>query len=43
MVSHVRAGKKQVKEEIVQAGFVFKEEVQIEGLSENYFLRFVKR
>ncbi len=43
VVNHVRAGKEQVKEEIVQAGFVFKEEVKIEGLSENYFLRFVKR
>lgn len=43
VVNHVRAGKEQVKEEIVQAGFVFKEEVKIKGLSENYFLRFVKR
>ncbi len=43
VVNHVRAGKEQVKEEIVQAGFTFKEEVKIEGLSENYFLRFVKR
>ncbi len=43
VVKHVRAGKEQVKEEIVRAGFVFKEEVKIEGLSENYFLRFVKR
>ena len=43
VVNHVRAGKKQVKEEIVRAGFVFKEEIKIEGLSENYFLRFVKR
>ena len=43
LLDHVRAGKEQVKEEIEQAGFEFKEELKIPGLKENYFLRFEKR
>ena len=40
VLGHVRAGKEQVKKEIQQAGFRFVEEVEIPGMSENYFLRF---
>ena len=43
VLNHVRAGKEQVKEEIVQAGFALKEEVKVKGLEENYFLRFAKQ
>lgn len=37
---HVRAGKAVFRSEIEAAGFEFAEEVEIEGLSENYTLRF---
>ena len=39
---HVRAPKSVFKQEIINAGFTFQEEVDIEGFEENYFLRFVK-
>lgn len=39
---HVRAPKSVFKQEIIDAGFTFKEEVDIKGFHENYFLRFVK-
>lgn len=39
---HVRAPKSVFKQEIIEAGFAFQEEVDIEGFKENYFLRFVK-
>lgn len=39
---HVRAPKGVFKQEIIDAGFTFQEEVDIEGFEENYFLRFVK-
>ena len=39
---HVRAPKSVFKQEIIDAGFKFQEEVDIEGFKENYFLRFVK-
>ncbi len=42
IVNHVRAGKAEVKEEITQAGFRFHDEVRVEGLVENYLLRFEK-
>ena len=42
LLSHVRAGKERVRKEITKAGFQFLEEVDIEGLQENYFLRFQK-
>lgn len=41
-LGHVRAGKETVKNEIVAAGFEFVEEVDVEGLEENYFIRFKK-
>ncbi len=43
LLDHVRAGKEQVIEEVEAAGFDLVEEVEIEGLVENYILRFVKR
>jgi len=43
IVNHVRAGKARVSEEIIQAGFRFRDEVRIDGFLENYFLRFEKQ
>lgn len=43
VVSHVRAGKEVFRGEVELAGFEFVEQVAIEGLSENYFLRFKKK
>lgn len=37
---HVRAGKEVFRAEIEAAGFVFTEEIQLEGLKNNYILRF---
>ncbi|MFT5696117.1 MAG: putative methyltransferase [Myxococcota bacterium] len=37
---HVRAGKEVFRAEIEAAGFIFKEEIEIEGLKDNYVLRF---
>ncbi len=40
--NHVRAPQEVFQQEIVDAGFKFKEEVVIDGFKENYFLRFTK-
>jgi SAM-dependent methyltransferase len=40
ILEHVRAGKKETRSEIEQAGFVFLEEPKVEGLEENYMLLF---
>jgi len=40
LLDHVRAGKEVFRDEIVAAGFRYKEEVKLEGLELNYFLRF---
>jgi len=40
VLDHVRADKRTVTKEIERAGFVFEEEVPIEGLAETYVLRF---
>jgi ubiquinone/menaquinone biosynthesis C-methylase UbiE len=40
LLGHVRAGKEQFKKEVMQSGFRFVEQVDVPGLSENYFLRF---
>ncbi len=40
--NHVRAPQEVFQQEIVDAGFKFKEEVAIDGFKENYFLRFTK-
>ena len=42
LLTHVRAGKDQVRAEIEQAGFVFVEEVEVPAFEENYLLRFRK-
>lgn len=42
LLTHVRAGKQEVRKEIEQAGFAFVEEVAIPEFQENYFLRFRK-
>ncbi len=42
ILGHVRAGKQEVTQEVVAAGFVFVEEVSLPGLQENYWLRFRK-
>ncbi|MCA9061506.1 MAG: class I SAM-dependent methyltransferase [Planctomycetaceae bacterium] len=39
-LSHVRAGKEQVRREVEEAGFTFVEEVKIPEFKENYLLRF---
>lgn len=39
-MGHVRAGKETFRKEIEAAGFVFREEVKLDGFDENYFLRF---
>jgi ubiquinone/menaquinone biosynthesis C-methylase UbiE len=40
ILNHVRAGKDEVSSEITAAGFTFVDELKVEGLSENYLLRF---
>ncbi len=39
---HIRAPLETFRQEIVDAGFKFEEEVDIEGFAENYLLRFIK-
>jgi tRNA A58 N-methylase Trm61 len=40
ILDHVRAGKEVFRAEIEAAGFRFKDEIEIEGLEDNYILRF---
>jgi ubiquinone/menaquinone biosynthesis C-methylase UbiE len=42
ILGHVRAGKKVFRKEIEGSGLEFVEQVEVEGLVENYFLRFKK-
>lgn len=42
LLNHVRAGKEVFRAEIQDAGFTLAEEKRIEGLKENYFLKFHK-
>lgn len=42
ILGHVRAGKEVFSQEIRDAGFVFVEEIEVDGLEENYVLRFAK-
>lgn len=42
LLNHVRAGKDVFRAEIQDAGFTLVEEAKIEGLKENYFLKFKK-
>ncbi len=43
VLDHVRADKQTFKTEIEKSGFVFEEEIPIEGLEDNYMLRFRRR
>ncbi len=43
VLEHIRAGQDVFTSEIEAAGFRFVEEVEIEGLEENYFLRFERK
>jgi ubiquinone/menaquinone biosynthesis C-methylase UbiE len=40
VIEHVRAGKPEFIGEIERAGFELEQEISVEGLSENYMLRF---
>ncbi len=40
LMTHVRADKATVRDEVVAAGFAFVDEIDVKGLSENYMLRF---
>ena len=42
-LDHVRAGKEVFRREIEAAGFHFMEEAKVEGLKDNYMLRFRRR
>jgi cyclopropane fatty-acyl-phospholipid synthase-like methyltransferase len=42
LLGHIRAPMEVFRKEIEQAGFKFKDQVQVEGFKENYLLRFVK-
>lgn len=41
-IDHVRAGKEVFRREVVDAGFEFAGEVNLDALNENYLLRFIK-
>jgi predicted methyltransferase len=43
VLEHVRASQDVFRKEIESAGFVFVEEVKIEGLDDNYIMRFRNR
>jgi len=42
LMEHVRAGKEVFRAEIQDAGFVLDEEKEVDGLQDNYFLKFRK-
>ena len=37
---HVRAGREVFSDEIVRSGFRFRDEIELQGLDDNYILRF---
>lgn len=43
LLGHIRAPQEVFRKEIEQAGFVFKDQVDVDGFTENYLLRFVKK
>lgn len=43
LLDHVRAGKEVFRAEIERAGFYFVEEIEIEGVEDNYILRFRRK
>lgn len=42
LLTHIRAPKSVFKQEVLDAGFEFEEEVEVDGFEENYLLRFIK-
>lgn len=42
LIGHIRAPKSVFKQEVLDAGFKFDKEIDVEGFEENYLLRFVK-
>ena len=42
LLEHVRAGREVFSEEIVRAGFRFRDEIELDGLEDNYILRFTR-
>ncbi len=42
LIGHVRAGKEVFQNEVIEAGFKFEDEVEVEAFQENYLLRFTK-
>lgn len=42
LLKHVRAGREVFQAEIESAGFVFEDEIELEGLDDNYILRFTR-
>jgi ubiquinone/menaquinone biosynthesis C-methylase UbiE len=42
LLGHVRAPKEVFKQEVLDAGFEFEEEIDVDGFEENYLLRFTK-
>ena len=42
LIGHVRANKETFRDEVIAAGFEFKDDVEIKGFDENYLLRFTK-
>ena len=42
LMGHVRAGKEVFREEILDAGFALRDEIDVEAFEENYLLRFVR-
>ncbi len=42
VLSHVRAGKQEFRTEIEQAGFHYVDEPKVDGITENFIMRFKK-
>lgn len=42
LLQHVRAGREVFSDEILRSGFRFRDEIELEGLEDNYVLRFVR-
>lgn len=42
LLQHVRAGREVFSDEIVRAGFRFRDEIELDGLEDNYILRFTR-
>jgi SAM-dependent methyltransferase len=42
ILQHVRAGREVFRDEIVRAGFRVRDEIELDGLEDNYILRFTR-